>query len=384
MRDTAADDHRTARDPTPTRPVRVGVNLVFLPPGRISGTATYCWSLLTRLQHRSNLRLVLFTQGGHVPDEIDPDLVEIVACPRFGSINRRVLWEHTMWGWHARRRRLDVAWSPGFVSPRFTGCPRVVTVHDLFYVRVPAALPFVRRQYYAMGIPWSVRHCDAVLTVSANTADDLSREIPAAIDKVTVVHLAARPELIEARPAPVESSEPYFVVVASVTRNKNIDTVVRAAIAVRRANGHGRVRVVGEDPYGLLAEAMTLDGATEAVEVMGEVTDAELAGHYRGAVAAIMPSIYEGFGLPAVEAQALGTPLISSRGGSLPEVAGDAALYFDHDSVDQLVTAMTALLTDEHARADLADRGRRNASRFSWDRAAEDTAAVLEHVGHRH
>jgi glycosyltransferase involved in cell wall biosynthesis len=114
---------------------------------------------------------------------------------------------------------------------------------------------------------------------------------------------------------------------------------------------------------------------------LGEVSPEELAALYQGAVATINPSIYEGFGLPVLEAQALGVPVISSRGGSLPEVAGDGALYFSHDSPAELGAAMESLLDEPARRVDLIELGAENVARFSWDRAADETAAVLIHVG---
>jgi glycosyltransferase involved in cell wall biosynthesis len=253
----------------------------------------------------------------------------------------------------------------------------VVTVHDLYYERVPAAIPFVRRQYYRVGIPWSVRHCDAILAVSASTAADLASELPRSVGKVSVVHLGARADLVALDVPATEAEVPYFLQVAAVTRNKNIDTVVSAAIALRAAGHRFTVKVVGDDPYGLLARALDRPGAAEVIEPVGEVTPDALAGLYRGAVAVLNPSIYEGFGLPVLEAQSLGAPVISSRGGSLPEVAGDGARYFDHDDPDELQAAMAALLDDPDARAHLIERGTRNVARFSWERAAAETAAVL-------
>ncbi len=363
------------------RPLRVGLNLLFLPPGRMGGTATYVWSLLERLQHRADLRFVVFSPDGYLDPAIDESLIDLVRCPSFDSTVKRVAWEHTVLPWRARRHDLDVVWSPGFVAPRFMRGARVVTVHDLHYIRVPAALPFLRRQYYSIGVPWSVKHCAAVLAVSSTTAVDLAREIPSSVDKTTVIHLAARSDLVALDESPFAANEPYFLMVASVTRNKNVDTVVRAAIALRDRGRDVRVRVVGADPHGILAEALEAPGALDAVAALGEVSPEELAALYQGAVATINPSIYEGFGLPVLEAQALGVPVISSRGGSLPEVAGDGALYFSHDSPAELGAAMESLLDEPARRVDLIELGAENVARFSWDRAADETAAVLIHVG---
>ncbi|MDH3752848.1 MAG: glycosyltransferase family 4 protein [Acidimicrobiia bacterium] len=357
--------------------VRVGVDQLYLERGRTSGTATYSWSLLEQLQNHADLDLVIYAQDGYVPDSIDTTRCEVVSCPTFKNTTSRVVWEQTRLPRRLRRDEIDVVFAPGYVLPRFARCPKVVTVHDMYFVRAPAAIPFVRRQYYRLFIPWSVKAADAVIAVSQNTADDLAREIPAAADKIDVIFEAARERLVDIEATPTGMSDPFFLMVASVTKNKNIDTVVRAAVSLRQSGVDAQVVVAGDDPYGLLAEAMRHPGAADAVRSVGVVADHDLAGLYREAVAVVHASVYEGFGLPVIEAQALGTPVISSRGGALPEVAGNGALYFDHADPDELVAAMRTLLEDDRARAELVERGRANLARFSWSDAAEKTAAVL-------
>ncbi len=359
--------------------LRVGINAVFLEPGRVSGTATYTWSLIEELARDPRLDLVLFAQGGWLPERLRDAAIEVVACPSgFRSVVTRVAWEQIALARTARRAGIDVLLSTGYVSPLLGRFARVVVVHDLYYRRVPEAIPGVRRWYYRTFIPASIRRCQRVVVLAGTTARDVAEVAPHAMDRVRVVHSAARTDLagLEARPPAIDV--PYFLVVASVTANKNVDAVVQAAVELRRRGHDAVVCVVGEDPYGLLAEAIARHGAGDAVVVATEgVDDAALAGFYRGAVAVVHPSRYEGFGLPALEAQALGVPLISSRGGALLEVAGDGAVFFDHDRPDELADAMERLLGDEELRADLVERGHRNEQRFSWQASAQGTAAAL-------
>ncbi len=361
------------------RRIRVGVNAVFLEPGRVSGTATYTWSLLDELARDPRLELVLFAQSGWLPERLRDSDIEVVACPSgFRSVVTRVAWEQLALPGRARRAGIDVLLSTGYVSPLLGRFARVVVVHDLYYHRVPEAIPGVRRWYYRTFIPASIRRCERVVVLAGTTADDVAEVAPRAMGRVRVVHSAARTDLAGLSPNPPDIDEPYFLVVASVTANKNVDAVVRAAVELRRRDHAALLCVVGEDPYGLLADAIARHRASDAVVVATEgVDDAALAGFYRGAVAVVHPSRYEGFGLPALEAQALGVPLISSRGGALLEVAGDGALFFDHDRPDELVDAMERLLADEGLRADLVERGLRNVERFSWRASAQGTAAAL-------
>ena len=366
-----------------TEPVRVGVNLAFLDPGRLSGTATYSWSLIRELAGLDDLQLVLLVQDGHVPEPALSRTCDVVSCPRFGNVAARVAWEQLRLPRLARRHELDVLWSTGYVSPLLGAVAKVVTVHDLYYARCPEAIPRVRRWYYRAFIPRSVRACRRVIAVSRTTRDDLAELVPASIGKTAVVHEAARDDIVRLTPRDPGVERPYFLVVASVTHNKNVDTVVRAAVALRESGVDAPVHVVGEDPYGILAATISAHDAHDVVRPIGWVDDAELAGWYRGATAVIHASRYEGFGLPALEAQAMGTPLVCSRGGALPEIVGDGAVYFDHDRPDELVDALQRLLTQPDLAATTIERGHRNRSRFSWTVAAQQTATVLREAARR-
>ncbi len=358
-------------------PIRVGVNTLFLDPGRRSGTATYTWSVVEQLMRMDDVDLVLYAQDGYVPSEEIAAQCTVRACPRFSSAGRRVLWEQARLPRHAADDGVDVLFSTGYVSPLRGPVARVVTIHDLYYERCPEAIPRVRRAYYRTFIPRSVAACAAVIAVSENTRRDLEELIPASRGKTTVVYQGARSALADVEPVPPPACRPYFLMVASVTRNKNAATVVEAVGQLRDRGVDAELRVVGADPYGVLAEAIAAHDAGGYVHHVGEVGDAELAGWYRSSVAVVNASTYEGFGLPVLEAQLLDAPLICSDAGPLPEVAGSGARFFHPRRVDQLVEAMAVLGADPAERERLAAAGRANLARFSWEEAGHQTAAVL-------
>lgn len=364
--------------PQPPRPLRVGLNTMFLEPGRISGTAAYTWSLAEELARDEDLELVVYAQAGWVPPRVQGVDATVVRCPSgFRSVVTRVAWEQLRLPRRVAADGIDVLLSPAYVSPLLGRFAKVVTVHDLYYERVPEAVPLVRRWYYRLFIAASVRRCERVLVLSENTRRDLAEVLPRSRPKTRVASSAVRRDLLDPEPIATSIEGPYFLVVASITANKNIDVVAQAALEVRRGPHRARVCVVGEDPYGLLADALVRRGAQDALIVAGEVDDATLAGLYAGSVAVIHPSRYEGFGLPVLEAQALGVPLLSSRGGSLPEVAGAGARYFDHDRPDELVAAMTELLDDPAQRVELVRLGHENVAQYSWGATAAATAEAL-------
>lgn len=353
----------------------VAVNLLFLPPGRRSGTATYAWSLLEELAKR-DLGLILFAQDGWTPWPSSPPNVRVVRCPVFGGRVTRVMWEQRHLTARAASEGADVVFSPGYVAPLSQRLPQVITVHDMYYAVHPEAVRWAQRQYWKFFIPRSVRLATRVIAVSDSTRKDIERVLPEARGKVVTVHEAPRAMARVGR-ARDAGAEQIFLAVVSVTANKNPDTLVKAAKRVRADHPGARLVIIGEDPFGLLKAAVERHQPGEAVVFLGNVSDDELAGWMAVAEAYVTASSYEGFGLPPLEAQAAGVPVISSRGGSLPEVLGDGALYADHTDAISFAAAMERLLTEPGLRQALIEAGRVNAARFSWARAAAETEAVL-------
>lgn len=356
-------------------PVRVGVNALFLRPAEVSGTGTYTWELLRRLADRNDLDLVVFAQGGWVPDDLR-DRVEVVPAPRFSSAIARIAYEQTVLAVRAFRHDLDVLWSTGYVAPLAVRGPQVATIHDLYYRHVPGAVAGLRRHYFRWLVPATVRRARRVIVCSAKTANDLIAELgDERTGGVRVVLHGVRTTLATVEPIVPEVKAPYVLAVAAATANKRMPVIV-GAVSRLRAEGHDlRLVVVGADPFGLLAAAV--DGHDEWVIHRERVSEAELAGLYRSAGAYVTASVYEGFGLPVVEAQMLGAPVICSQGGALPEVAGFGAHYPPAVDAASYATSIAMVLSEDDVAESLRVAGYRNVKRFSWDRAADETAAVL-------
>lgn len=357
------------------RPTRVGVNTLFLRPAEISGTGTYTWELLRRLADRDDLELVVFAQGGWVPDDL-VDRVEVVAAPRFASPVLRIAYEQSIFAAIVARRGLDLLWSTGYVVPIAAPVAHVATVHDLYYRHAPDAVAGVRRHYFRWLVPATVRRARRVIVAAQHTAADLATELGEnRTAGVRVVLHGVRTTLASVEPIDPGLDRPYVLAVAATTANKRMDVVV-AAVEQLRADGHDlRLVVVGADPYGLLEAAIA--GREEWVVRRPQVSEAELAGLYRHAGAYVTASAYEGFGLPVVEAQMLGAPVVSSQGGALPEVAGFGAHYPPAVDAASYARSIAMVLSEHDVAEALRDAGYRNAARFSWDRAADETASVL-------
>jgi glycosyltransferase involved in cell wall biosynthesis len=253
----------------------------------------------------------------------------------------------------ADRARLDVFHAPHYVVP-FTRVPLVVTIHDLIHLHQPMRNPLAPLYARTM-IRRAIRRASQVLTVTSAVKAQLENELGA--KNVTVTPNGVNEFLGVTR----RSSEPFFLYVGNDKPHKNVDALVAAFAGVPDA----RLILVGG--------SFDRFRGHDRVEVRGFVSDKELSSLYRGAIALVMPSIEEGFGLPALEAMAHGTAVITSMDAALMEVTGEAALHVDAREVRSLTDAMLRVMRDDELRARLGANGVARARLFTWKRCAELT-----------
>lgn len=290
----------------------------------------------------------------------------------------------------ARHDRLDVLHGPVNIAPLLTPCATVVTVHDLAYLRLPDRLPTGRRRYFATLTRASVWRASRVLAVSESTKWDIVELLGVPPERIAVTPLAAdtsfRPvtgEALEVFLAEHGIVRPFVLSVGTLEPRKNLPTLLRAF-----------ARIAGEVPHDLVLagpEGWMTDeihdtrrrlNLGDRLRFTGYVEAEVLPAWYSAADLFVYPSLYEGFGLPPLEAMACGTPVITSDVSSLPEVVGDAALTVPPTDETALAAAMHRVLGHPALRADLRSRGLERARRFSWERTAALTlAAYRDAVG---
>jgi len=285
--------------------------------------------------------------------------------------------------------RLDVLHSPDFIPPLRRNCRAVITVHDLAFLLFPGLLTAESQRYYGQ-IRQAVHSAEAIIAVSASTKRDLIAHTAAPAAKITVVYEAAgpafRPVTDAAALAAVRQKyglPPGFVLfIGTIEPRKNLPTLLQAWAQTRHSSLVTRHSlVIGGKPGWLYEE--TIAQARElgtAVQFIGGVLPEDLPALYSAARLFVLPSVYEGFGLPVLEAMACGTPVVCSNASSLPEVAGDAALLVEPHDVDGLAAALQRALSDEALRRQMIERGLAQAARFSWEKAARETLAVYRAV----
>ncbi len=312
--------------------MKVGVDTAPLQQTR-AGTARHVRGLLSALRDRPGLELELLSFGGP---------------GRVSSVTRDALWYPV--GLGRRARSLDVLHCTTFRGPVSAHVPTVVTVHDLAVLRAPEVFPRWHRLYGRVGLARVLRAADAIVAVSRFSRDETIELAQVPAERIRVVPHGVDPVFTAAGP---RADGDYVLAVATLEPRKNLG---RAVDAAREAGVE--LRVVGARGWG----GVEVDGW------VGEIPDAQLAALYRGAACALYPSLYEGFGLPVLEAMACGTPVVTSVGTAMEEVAGAAAVLVDPLDVSSIAAGVRDALS---RREELAAAGLARAAEFTWGRAAD-------------
>jgi len=348
-----------------------------------TGTEAYSLHLIRALldaapQHRFRLYA-----DRPLPREFDAPHAE----PRVMPFPR--LWTHARLSAEMLTRPPEALFVPAHVVPLIH--PRaVVTVHDLGYLYFPQAHPSSARLYLDLSTRWSVRAAARVIADSQATKDDLARHYGTPPEKITVAYpgrdetlrRADDPAAIEAVKRRYEIPGDYALYLGTLQPRKNITRLIQAFSNLKSQISNLQLLVAGGKGWlydDIYTEVKRL-GLEGQVLFPGRVAEEDKAALLSGATALVFPSLYEGFGLPVVEAMQCGAPVICSNTSSLPEVAGDAALLVDPTNVDELAQAMRRLFDDANLRQTLVERGYAQAQKFSWAACAANVLSVVESV----
>lgn len=322
------------------------------------------------------------------------DADPLVQAPNF---HRRLLWTPS----HHRFERLtmsaeiapyplDVFHSPDFIPPRKTRPPSVITVHDLAFLLYPRFLTRKSARYYGQVDPAS-RTASHIIAVSQSTKNDVTRLLGVPSEKVTVIYEAAGPLFrpLNQNQARAHVRQQYgidgdFVLfVSTVEPRKNLPTLLAAFRRLLDKYKNDTLLVVAGHKGWLTQE---VDDAVEQHKLhdkvcfVGSPANESLAFLYNAARVFALPSFYEGFGLPPLEAMACGTPVVVSKTSSLPEVVGDAGMLVDPEDVEGWSVALWRALTDPELHAEMAEKGLKRAAQFSWEKTARETMNVYRKV----
>ncbi len=363
--------------------MRIGINALYLIPGGVGGTEIYLRCLLAALAEIDPVnRYVVFTNRETGPDLV-PKAPNFVAAPqpvRATVRPARIVWEQTGLPLGVARRGLDVLLNPGFTAPLLCPCPQVTVFHDLQHKRHPEYFRWFDLPAWQFFLFWSAHVSRTLLADSVATARDLFHFYRLAPQKVRMVPLGVDPKFFDL--ARQRRPERFVLAVSTLHPHKNVDGLLRAFAAFRREQPDFRLVVSGIHGFaaGPLHELRDSLGLSGVVDFPGWIPREELYELYGRAWAFIYPTLFEGFGMPILEALAAGVPAACSAIEPLSEIAGDAALEFDPRDHNAMVAALHRITSDEELRRGLTEAGPRRASGFSWRVTARATVEALVSV----
>jgi glycosyltransferase involved in cell wall biosynthesis len=359
--------------------LRVAVDATAV-PARLTGAGVYAARMLEALALRGEVDLEVFVAPASARSLAAPGLH---ARPvRAAGLGRpaRIAWTHLAAGRAARAAGADLLHGVHYELPRRARLPRVVTVHDLTLVTHPEWHEASKVRFFRWAMRRSVAVADRVLCVAATTARDLTQHLGVDPERVDVSPLGtdlrpASEQAVAALRRRLGLRGPYLLGLGTLEPRKDVPTLIRAFARLAGELPH-RLVLAGMAGWGAgeVAGAVAASGVSDRILLAGYVPEADKPALFTGADVFVYPSRYEGFGLPVLEAMACGTPVVTTTGGSLPEVAGDAALLIEPGDVDTLAVSIGKLAGEAGERVALVQRGMVRAAGFTWNRCAALTA----------
>ena len=356
---------------------RVGINAHLLSGDRgyrRAGIHHYIAQVLRHLPSDARLTYVIFSD--YNGQWTRPDILKVAPPWNTEGRLKRILWEQLVWPLDAQKHRLDLLHSMAFVTPVWQPCPTTLTVYDLSFVHFPERFPVWQQRYLHSQTRRSCRNARRVVTISESGRRDVHHHFGVPLERIDVVQPGVderfRPyssqEVAEFRERQ-QLPEQFILHVGTLQPRKNIPTLIDALARLDRP--HLPLVLVGGKgwQYAQIFERIAALGLHKQVRLTGYVPDEELPLWYNAAAALVFPSVYEGFGLPIVQAMACGTPVIAADTSSIPEAAGDAALLFAPHDVDGLVNHLLTVLDNEEQADTMREKGVVHASQFTWTRA---------------
>ena len=371
--------------------MHIGLNAHLLSSSssyRAAGISWYIHSLLQHLPKAADQHRFTAFLGDNAASRTFPDLQTRVSALPTARPAARIVWEQLVQPVQLLRERVDLLHSLAFVQPVVLPCPGIVTIYDLSFILFPQRFQSWRRLYLRWGTAYSARRARRVIAISASTRRDIVRLLGVPEAKVDVVPCGVdedfRPvdqaglldELRKKRHLPPR----MLLFVGTIEPRKNLVTLLESYSILRERIHPPPLVIAGpkgwrhEEVFSQARELELLDD----VIFPGYIPRDELPLWYNAADLFVYPSLYEGFGLPPLEAMACGTPVVASDTSSLPEVIGDAGLLVEPSNADEMALAMQRVLTDGDLRKALGKKGLERASTYTWRRAAQDTVKVYD------
>ena len=357
------------------KPIRVLINMTSQHRAKPTGISRGTFCLLREWVKTPDMEFVLRSAWFRedLPSELQDSALEVMTIPRprrmtFHTFHQAVVMPSIV---RKARAALLVNADP-FGSPT-GGRARMTIVHDFYHRAIRDRVPLRARLTNESAFFVVLHSSSRIMCISNATRADLTRAFPALTSRAVVIHWASTlgAPSGDSSPNPLKAKAPYILVVGNDGINKNFELVGRAFDRLH-SSGYRQLSLVhvGQDHRNAIASALSEESARNAVVRLERIEDAELGAIFADALCLCVPSLDEGFCLPILEAQQRDCPVVSTNVSVMPEIAADGALYVHPDRPDELARAVTTILVDKNIRQALVEKGRENAARFSWQKAA--------------
>ena len=369
--------------------MRIGINTLFLVPGDVGGTEIYLrQNLREMVSASSDTDFVLFTTRDN-EDVFRADLqehqnIEYIQLPfRAGNRPLRILAEQLLLPGYIRRSKVDVLWSAGYTAPIRCSCPQAVTIHDLQYKTHPDDLSFLERHTLDFLVSSACRVCDSIIAVSEFSKQEILKVGFAPEEKLFAILEGVDPVFAAVsevkNPVAEYTSNPYILCVAHTYPHKNVHILIDAYTKLAGEIPHDLI-LVGKARRGEERVQLSLQrsNCSHRIHRLSNLEFSELTTVYQMADLFVLPSEYEGFGLPVLEAMLAGTPVVANKKASLPEVGGEHAVYLKSGSSDDLSRKIVEVIHwDDVCRENNIQKAKEWALAFTWKKSAFQTLQVL-------
>lgn len=371
--------------------MRIGINLLYLIPGKVGGTETYARELISTIEQylQKGDKLILYCGRESAPTFIESDKLVIVTLPLY-SENRlaRLIFEQTLLPIKLIQDKIDVIFSLGYTAPFMHSCPSVVTIHDLNWYYHPEDFTFINRLAWRWMTVYSIKSSTQIISISSSTALSLNKILQVPRDKITTILLGSSNVSKQTTRQSYKSlaklgvKKPYLFSVLAGYPHKNLISLLQAFNRLKRQYPELSLVVCGLGGRSDASNALFISSnkLNKSVKMVGYVHDADLNSLYQEAEVFVFPSAYEGFGIPVIEAMTHELPVVSSNAFSLQEVVGDGGILVDPYDVDGYVRAITKLLESPIERSNWIKRGKKRASELKWEDTAQSTLELLKKV----
>jgi glycosyltransferase involved in cell wall biosynthesis len=362
------------------------INHLLEPPEHVTGITRFLFALLPHLIELTNTNIILLTcwPEASLPAALLASRLMVKSFPFHKSMAINILRQRAVLAQAMHRPGGAIEFNTNPIGAVSGDWPRVVTVHDLYLDLMPDEYPLRHRLAWKALLPLSLNRADGIVVPSRSTRDDLVKFYPKpSAGKIFIVPEApAFDQLAAAGAAPLTGR--YGLMVGNISPNKNALVVVEALTQLAARGVHVPLLHIGRDEGGHLARALSSAKIDLPIISRAGVPDDVLRAAYKHAAFFLNTSLHEGFCLPVVEAQAMGTPVIAGNRSALPEVAGDGALFIDPQSATDVAAAIERVWTDKQFAKLLADRGTHNVARYSWVSTARQLGEILTTVAAQH